>query len=368
MILHEIDVNSTWIESTKNKIEGEMILARRRALEQMKAQGLVTTHQVTENEISTEYRLEIKKTSMTYQIVPPDDHHCNLAEKSIQTWKVHFIGVMSRTAEIFPAHHWCQVIPQEEHQLLFLQKYNVNPKISVYAYVYGTNDYNSAQFVPIGMETLVYDKPKIRGNFAEHCSKVFVLRTAFEHYCSWIMWIKETRATRILATVFHKKKCITNQDITPEDRVIAATGKLADALKGYTPPHLSETTLDKLKRIGTILKHERTHMVQPNLPRIPPNPPPPPHQTHYAYIPVRVAPTPTTLSTPLTSSTVPPPRVSPPTVAPPTRVVTPPTEAHQIPLSRPPQMADQRSKIEDEVYAPAHNTQSHKHQRSSLTQ
>ena len=110
MILHEIDGNPTWIKPTKNKIEGEMILARRYALERMKAQGIVPTHQVLENEISTAYRLEIKHTRMTYQIIPPDDHCLNFSEKLIQTWKDHFIGVMSGTEESFPTHLWCQAI------------------------------------------------------------------------------------------------------------------------------------------------------------------------------------------------------------------------------------------------------------------
>ena len=49
MILHEIDGNSTWIETMKNKTEGEMILAWRRALERMRAKGIVPTHQVLDN-------------------------------------------------------------------------------------------------------------------------------------------------------------------------------------------------------------------------------------------------------------------------------------------------------------------------------
>ena len=65
MILYEIDGNFTWIEPMKNKTEGGVILARQRALEQMKAQGIVPTHQVLDNEISTAYRLEIKKISIT---------------------------------------------------------------------------------------------------------------------------------------------------------------------------------------------------------------------------------------------------------------------------------------------------------------
>ena len=79
IILSEIDGNSTWIEPMKNRTEGEMILARHRALERMKTQGVVPTHQVLDNEISTANRLEIKNTSMTYQLVSPDDHRRILA-------------------------------------------------------------------------------------------------------------------------------------------------------------------------------------------------------------------------------------------------------------------------------------------------
>ena len=66
--------------------------------------------------------------------------------------------------------------------------------------------------------------------------------------------MKDTRATRISATVFHKHKYITNPDITPEERVIAATGILSEELKGCIPSHISETTLRQLEQIGTILK------------------------------------------------------------------------------------------------------------------
>ena len=128
------------------------------------------------------YHTEIRDTNMTFQLVPPDDHRRNLAERSIQTWKDHFFGVLSGTASTFPLHLWCQIIHQAEWQLLLLQQARVNPTISAYAHVYSTHDYNSSPFVPIGMETLVHDKPKKRRTFAEHFSKLFVVGTSFKHY------------------------------------------------------------------------------------------------------------------------------------------------------------------------------------------
>ena len=52
MILYHVDSNSIWVECTKNKTEGEMILARGRALIRMKACGIMPKRQVLDNEAS----------------------------------------------------------------------------------------------------------------------------------------------------------------------------------------------------------------------------------------------------------------------------------------------------------------------------
>ena len=201
------------------------------------------------------------------------------------------------------------------------------------------------------METLVHDKPKRRGAFAEHRSKFFPLGTAFEHYGSWINYMKDTRATRILATVFHKHKYITNPDITPKYMVIAAARNMVDTLKGLMPPHLSETILEQLERIGTILKHERTQTVQPNTPRIPPNPPPPPPPG-----PPRLHPSPSRTHTFTTDNPLDLVNGATSKVGDTSKGATTnsgatsnggdtPTAAHQVPLIHSPQLAAQCSKI-----------------------
>ena len=68
-----------------------------------------------------------------------------------------------------------QVLPQMDRQLLLLWQSNTNPKISAHAHVYGQHNYDAAPFVPIGMETLVHEKPHRQKSFTEHCKKGFVL-------------------------------------------------------------------------------------------------------------------------------------------------------------------------------------------------
>eukprot|EP00804_Cyclotella_cryptica_P014586 CCRYP_020641-RA/>CCRYP_020641-RA protein AED:0.25 eAED:0.25 QI:0/0/0/1/1/1/3/0/614 len=148
MILYHVDSNSIWAEPTKNKTEGELILACNRALQRMKACGIQPTRQVLDNEISAAYKLAITASGMTYQLVPPDDHRRNIAEKAIQTWKDHFIAVISGTDAKFPLHLWCQLLPQMEPQLCLLWQSNTYPHISSHTHLYGHHDYNAHPLSP----------------------------------------------------------------------------------------------------------------------------------------------------------------------------------------------------------------------------
>ena len=67
--------------------------------------------------------------------------------------------------------------------------------------------------------------------------------------------MKYTRATRTLATVFHKNKYITDPGITLEYRVTATSGKLAAETKSRMANHISETLLQQLERLRIIIKH-----------------------------------------------------------------------------------------------------------------
>jgi hypothetical protein len=112
MISHHVDSNSTWSEAIRNQSGGKLILARARALARMQRQGLIAKHQILDNQASAEYKAAIEASGMTYELVPPDEHQRNMAEKAIQTFKDHFVGVLSGCAPSMPIHLWCQLLPQ----------------------------------------------------------------------------------------------------------------------------------------------------------------------------------------------------------------------------------------------------------------
>ena len=46
-----------------------------------------------------------------YQLFPPKMHWRNVAERAIQTFKAHFISIMTGDASNFPSHQWDILIP-----------------------------------------------------------------------------------------------------------------------------------------------------------------------------------------------------------------------------------------------------------------
>ncbi len=64
----------------KNRMEGRNHPDK--TLGRMEDAAIQPKHQILDNEATREYRKN--KSNMTYQLVPPEDHQRNVAEKAIQ--------------------------------------------------------------------------------------------------------------------------------------------------------------------------------------------------------------------------------------------------------------------------------------------
>ena len=69
-------------------------------------------------------------------------HQQNAAEPAIQTFKSHFIAMLSGIMDDFPIHQWDELIPLTQLTLNLLQQSSIVPNISAYAYYHGPFDYN----------------------------------------------------------------------------------------------------------------------------------------------------------------------------------------------------------------------------------
>jgi hypothetical protein len=78
---------------------------------------------------------------MMHELVLPDNHRSNLAERAIQTFKHHFISILSGVEDKFPLSLWCVLLEQTELTVNLLRQSYAVPKISAFTHVHGHQDY-----------------------------------------------------------------------------------------------------------------------------------------------------------------------------------------------------------------------------------
>ena len=86
--------------------------------------------QILENEFSADFKITIMEDwCNTYQLVPPNVHQRNIAEKAIHTFKAYFLSVLAVVNPTFLNFLWDNLLVQTEITLKLLRKTTLNPSI-----------------------------------------------------------------------------------------------------------------------------------------------------------------------------------------------------------------------------------------------
>ena len=91
---------------------------------------------ILDNECSTELKHSLTKNNIEFQRVPPHVHRCNIAERTIQTFKHHFLAGLASADPNFPSNEWDRLIPQATLTLNLLRNARANPKLSAQSYLH----------------------------------------------------------------------------------------------------------------------------------------------------------------------------------------------------------------------------------------
>ncbi len=185
---------------------------------------------ILDNEAWVEFKNEIKE-NCNLQLVPPDTHRRNLAERAIQTFKSHFISILAGVDPAFPMSLWDRLLPQAVLTLNLLRQANKTPTISAYQYVNGSFDYNAAPLGPLGCKVQFHESINRRRTWDPRALTGWYLGTSIEHYRCHIIFCKKTGAERISDTVFFQHRYITTPTLTHEDQIVKAVGDLKSALQ-----------------------------------------------------------------------------------------------------------------------------------------
>ena len=121
MIAYHVDSNSILHVPFKTKADKHRIEAYTSIRQRLSALGHKVDLQILDNEASGEYKRVITEVwKSRYQLVPPDMHRRNAAERAIRTFKAHFLTILAGVAPNFPTYLWDKLLQQAELTLNLL--------------------------------------------------------------------------------------------------------------------------------------------------------------------------------------------------------------------------------------------------------
>ena len=133
LVAYHYDANTIHDEPL-NRISGLDLTASYQKLHSLLTnRGLIPHLHILDNECTNVLNKFMRELNKQFQLVPPQIHWRNSAERAIRTFKEHFVVGLSSTHKDFPLHLWCRLIPHAILTLNLLRQSRMNPKISRYA-------------------------------------------------------------------------------------------------------------------------------------------------------------------------------------------------------------------------------------------
>ena len=89
--------------------------------------------QILDNKVSTDFtKTIVEYWCATYQLVPPNVHRINVAERAIRTFKAHFLAILAGVDPNLPKFMCDNLLVQTELTINLLWKSTLNPSMSAW--------------------------------------------------------------------------------------------------------------------------------------------------------------------------------------------------------------------------------------------
>ncbi|KAL7462038.1 hypothetical protein ACHAXS_002436 [Conticribra weissflogii] len=137
-------------------------------------QGFKPRFNVMDNIVSTAIREFLENEGMKLEIVEPNNHRINTAERAIQSFKDHFIAGLCTVDSKFPIQLWDQLLGQAQDSLNMLCTARTNPQLSAYHLLKGPHDFNRTLgqlWAPRGIDAWYVGLAKDHSNVTVSSSK-----------------------------------------------------------------------------------------------------------------------------------------------------------------------------------------------------
>jgi hypothetical protein len=168
LIIYDYDSNIVLSDPMKNRGYKDMVRVFDLLFQSLIIRGFKPSLQRLENEASLALRNYLTKQGIDYQLAPPYIHQRNNAERAIHNFKHHFIAGICSVDPNFPLKLWDKLLPHATITLNLLSKSRIKPRMSAYAQLNGSFDFNRTPFPPTGTRVIAHEKPE-----PFHCRNMF---------------------------------------------------------------------------------------------------------------------------------------------------------------------------------------------------
>ena len=157
MIAYHCDANLILANPFASRKETHRLLAYDKIMQQLTDNKIIVDLQILDNEASAEYERAIKKKwNANYQLVPPNTHRINVAERAIHTFKAHFLSILAGVATDPPRSLWDILLPQTELTLNLLRQATLEPTRSAWSYFQGPFNYDATPIGPLCCDIIAH--------------------------------------------------------------------------------------------------------------------------------------------------------------------------------------------------------------------
>ena len=159
MIAYHCDMNVILACPFNSRTDVQTLRAYKSIMKRLQSRGHHVNIQVLDIEASAAYRqLITEKWKADFQLVPPKIHRRNAAERSIHTFKAHFLEIIAGVAPDYPHNLWDLIIPQTELTLNLLRQAWIDHTISAWESFAGPLNYNAMPLDQLGCEVISHKK------------------------------------------------------------------------------------------------------------------------------------------------------------------------------------------------------------------
>jgi hypothetical protein len=261
MIAFHADGNLILQQAFKSKSDRHRIAAYNDIITRLAARGLSVDRQILNNKASAEYKEAITfKWNAKFQLVPPDMHHQNWAERAIGSFKDHFLAILASVDSAFSPYLWDPLLPQAELTLNHLHQATLNPRISAWEIFQGPFDLKKMPFCLVGCCILIHANLVTRGSWDFQAKPGFHIGPALNSY-RYFKLVNSTPKSK--SSWIPSKFCQLYLSVPvplAKDKIIHGLQVVAGAIRGAPPP----TSVSQLKAITSLQKiFESWHALAP---------------------------------------------------------------------------------------------------------